>query len=244
MPETDWCQRCFEPEHRCWTCCDGGRIRVTEGDRSDPMFGKTVSCPDCRTGASENAGRDSEETFLRRSRIPSRYAVCRVGTWLPANARPRLAAGTFCAAWPPSKPFLLLSGEKGTGKTHLACGIAHEVWERHGKVAAFWNVQTLLERYKASFDDDTATETEDQINRALDASPLLILDDFGAHQETKWSGPLLYRIIDTRYANGLPLVMTTNAKLTEMPSRIISRMSDSQISELVQFTGSDQRMQR
>ena len=111
-------------------------------------------------------------------------------------------------------------------------------------MAAFWNCQALLDRYKASYSEDTAVETEDQINRAIDASPLLILDDYGAHQATKWSDPLLFRLLDARYANGLPMILTSNVALTEMPGRIISRLSDAHVSTLVQFTGTDQRMQR
>lgn len=235
------CERCYDSEHSCWTCCDGRRIRVTS-DLSSPNFGKSIPCPDCVGGVTIETGRDTVETFLRRSRIPVRYRECRIETWTPDNERPRLAATSYVVRWAPEKPILLFEGNRGNGKTHLACGIIWQVWERHGKVGQFWNVQALLERYKAAYDEDTATEKPEAIDRSLDATPLLVLDDYGAHQASQWADALLFKLVDYRYANGLPLVVTTNENVLSLPKRITSRLMDTEVSTIVSFQYPDRRL--
>jgi len=112
-------------------------------------------------------------------RIPAKFRESRIATWLPDNGRPRLAAQAYVVRWPPEKPLLLLSGNKGVGKTHLACGILHEVFERHGQRGQFWPVVDLLDRYRATFDEDRATETVESVDAQLRQCGVLVLDDFG-----------------------------------------------------------------
>lgn len=107
--------------------------------------------------------------------IPAKFRQSRIATWLPDNGRPRLAAQTYVVRWPPEKPLLLLSGNKGVGKTHLACGVLHEVFERHGQRGQFWPVVDLLERYRASFDEDRATETVESVDAQLRQCAVLVL---------------------------------------------------------------------
>ena len=228
--------------HECHACCDGGFVLSTS-NAVDPRDRLLVPCPDCK-GPINPGGMDDEATFLRRARIPARYAGCTITNWLPTEERQPVAVRRYVSTWQPPRPFLLLTGNRGTGKTHLANGALRDVWQRQGKVGVFWNVQDLLERYKAAFDEDRATETPDEINRALDRSPLLVLDDFGAHRSTEWADSLLYRLIDYRYANGCPLIITTNAPLLQLPARVLSRLKDAEVSITVQFDGPDNRLTR
>jgi DNA replication protein DnaC len=174
-------------------------------------------------------------------RIPAKFRESRIATWLPDNGRPRLAAQTYVVRWPPEKPLLLLSGNKGVGKTHLACGILHDVFERHGQRGQFWPVVDLLDRYRATFDEDRATETVESVDAQLRQCAVLVLDDFGTHKSSEWAEERLFRLIDERYRDLRPLVVTTNAGLLELPDRIKSRMSDGSSSTLVNVSGPDRR---
>lgn len=228
-------------QHACCECDDTHRVRG-RFERSDPLFGKALMCPACSGGEGGDSGAPavSVEEFERRARIPARYRECRVDTWQPDNGRERIEVQNWLLSWPPRKPFLLLMGQRGTGKTHLACGSMRWLRERHGALGQFWNVVDLLERYKATFDDDRATETAESIDRQLDRVPVLCLDDFGAEQPTQWSERVLYGLVNRRYNGGLVTIVTTNAALGE--NRTTSRLADKQSTHVVQFRGQDRRL--
>ncbi len=207
--------------------------------RGEEGFGKAYPCPEC---ARRPGALDAPERVAERMRIPAKFREARISTWLPDNGRPRLAAQTYVVRWPPEKPLLLLSGTKGVGKTHLACGILCEVFERHGQRGQFWPVVDLLDRYRATYDEDRATETVETVDAQLRQLAVLVLDDFGTHKSTEWAEERLFRLVDERYRDLRPLVVTTNAGLLELPDRVKSRLADGSCSTLVQVSGPDRRM--
>lgn len=244
----DACERCdrvleFDDDgaaiqHRCCVCQDSGFVRYARR-RGEEGFGKAHPCPDC---SMRPGGLDAPERVVERMRIPAKFREARISTWLPDNGRPRLAAQTYVVRWPPEKPLLLLSGTKGVGKTHLACGILREVFERHGQRGQFWPVVDLLDRYRATYDEDRATETVETVDAQLRQLAVLVLDDFGTHKSTEWAEERLFRLVDERYRDLRPLVVTTNAGLLELPDRVKSRLADGSCSSLVQVSGPDHRM--
>lgn len=223
--------------HDCCTCEDAHFVRL-QRRRGEDGFGRAHPCPDCAgsPARSEPAARVAE-----RMRIPAKFRQARISTWLPEDGRPRLAAQAYVVRWPPEKPLLLLSGNKGAGKTHLACGILREVFERHGQRGQFWPVVDLLDRYRATYDEDRATETVEAVDAQLRQCAVLVLDDLGTHKSSEWAEERLFRLIDERYRDLRPLVVTTNVGLMELPDRIKSRLSDGSCSTLVNFTGPDRR---
>ena len=56
--------------------------------------------------------------------------------------------------------------------------------------------------------------------------PLLILDDLGAEKDTEWVREQLYRVVNHRYFEKLPMVITTNEGVTGLDPRIASRIRD------------------
>ncbi len=68
--------------------------------------------------------------FKDRVRIPERYAHCTLDSYLPADpsqARALRAARRFVRDYPQVAGDLFFTGPPGTGKTHLALGIAREL---------------------------------------------------------------------------------------------------------------------
>lgn len=120
--------------------------------------------------------------------------------------------------------WLLLEGGYGCGKTHLAAAIANFTVSM-GVPTLFITVPDLLDTLRFSYDDPTSTFEQrfDEIR----TSPLLILDDFGTHNATNWAQEKLFQIINYRYINRLPLVVTTNLALAQIEGRIRSRLEDS-----------------
>jgi DNA replication protein DnaC len=103
---------------------------------------------------------------------------------------------------------LLLIGEPGTGKTHLAVGVLKALIDK-GHEGLFFDYQNLLDRIRASFDRASGASDKEAYQSALDAE-VLLLDDLGAHRVTDWVEDTVTSIITYRCNNRKPLIATTN----------------------------------
>jgi DNA replication protein DnaC len=121
------------------------------------------------------------------------------------------------------KNWLLLEGEYGCGKTHLAAAIANYS-VNHGVPTLFITVPDVLDALRFAYDNPETTF--EQRFEDIRNSGLLILDDFGTHNATSWAQEKLFQIINFRYINKLPTVITTNLMLDEIEGRIRSRLQD------------------
>jgi len=107
-----------------------------------------------------------------------------------------------------SRPGLLLIGEPGTGKTHLAVAALRQIVER-GFEGLFCDYQTLLNSIKAGYDPASGSSDKEAYRTALE-SEVLLLDDLGAHRVTDWVEDTVTSIITYRCNNRKPLIATTN----------------------------------
>lgn len=136
------------------------------------------------------------------------------------------------------KGWLLLEGAYGCGKTHLAAAIANYAVER-GIPTLFITVPDLLDSLRFAFSDPETTY-EARFDEIKNAN-LLVMDDFGTHNATKWAQEKLFQVINYRYINKLPTVITTNLILDEIESRIRSRLQDSEFVKHIRITAPDYR---
>ena len=134
--------------------------------------------------------------------------------------------------------WLLIQGGYGSGKTHLAAAIANFAVEL-GIPTIFITVPDLLDalRFTYQTQDETFEERFEEIRRI----PLLILDDFGTQNATAWAQEKLFQIINYRYINHLPLVVTTNLSMQEIEGRIRSRLQDPSMVTSIHIQAPDYR---
>jgi DNA replication protein DnaC len=134
--------------------------------------------------------------------------------------------------------WLLLQGPYGCGKTHLAAAIANFAVEM-GVPTLFLTVPDLLDMLRFSYDSQDTT-FENRFNEIRNAS-LLVLDDFGTQNATGWAQEKLFQVINYRYINKLPLVITTNLNLDDIEARFRSRLSDRELVTDVRINAPDYR---
>jgi DNA replication protein DnaC len=134
--------------------------------------------------------------------------------------------------------WLLLRGKTGCGKTHLAAAIANFAVSM-GVPTLFVTVPELLDMLRAAYSDPESSFEErfDEICRAS----LLVLDDFGTQNATPWAQEKLFQILNFRYINKLPLVITTNLFIGDIESRIRSRLEDPDLVTIVNIMAPDYR---
>lgn len=102
---------------------------------------------------------------------------------------------------------LYIEGTNGTGKTHLAAAIALQLINE-GIPVICKTSSDLLGDIKRSFSFEGAREHEVlDIYKKVD---LLIIDDLGKEQCSDWSMSTLYSILNDRYEDMKPTIVTTN----------------------------------
>jgi DNA replication protein DnaC len=106
------------------------------------------------------------------------------------------------------KPGLLLMGDSGTGKTHLAAAALRAIMAK-GFEGLFFDYQNLLDRIRSGYDSASNSTDKEAYRVAMDTEVVLI-DDLGAHRVTDWVEDTVTSIITTRCNQRKALIATTN----------------------------------
>ena len=125
--------------------------------------------------------------------------------------------------------WLVLFGNYGVGKTHLAAAIANYALKRQMQVL-FTIVPDLLDHLRSTFGPSSEIQYDERFE-LIRTVPLLILDDLGTENTTPWAREKLFQIMNYRYNDALPTVITSNRKPEDIDPRIFSRMSDRALCE-------------
>lgn len=103
-------------------------------------------------------------------------------------------------------PGLFIHGLPGRGKTAIAEHVLHH-WQLDGRRGDKVAERGYLDAIKAAFDG--VADEYDVKRRYMDAD-LLVLDDVGASRATDWALSEIEMLLDWRWTNGLPTVVTSN----------------------------------
>jgi DNA replication protein DnaC len=136
---------------------------------------------------------------------------------------------------------LFIYGIAGSGKTLYACSLAFEFLRRSyifpeypsGRQITFTNVPNLLEEIRASFNiskkyEEGQQEEQKTTKEILDyysSTDILILDDLGTERSTEWTLQILQILINNRYENILPTIITSNLGLKALSEQLDDRIS-------------------
>lgn len=228
-----------DPE--CPLCGGLGFIRF-EVPLGDPEFGKVHLCT-CRNLEVNQTVRQrlfalSHLVELRHLTFETFQPRGRMGLW-PQQANSLEAAYNQAHRYSQSmNGWLVLQGGYGCGKTHLAAAIANFTVSL-GVPTLFITVPDLLDSLRYAYQDPAAT-FEERFEEIRTAG-LLVLDDFGTQNATPWAQEKLFQILNYRYINRLPLVVTTNLAMEEIEGRIRSRLEDPELVTIAHILAPDYR---
>lgn len=126
---------------------------------------------------------------------------------------------------------LLLCGNIGAGKTHLASSIVQHVIRQHGAVAVITTAAEIIRVFKRSMDRNAGYTEGDVINE-LASFDLLVIDEIGAQKGSEYELGVLHEIVDRRYQLVLPTVVVSN-----LPARSKVDVDGKSTPSLEQFIG-------
>lgn len=202
-------------------------------------------CPEAVEEREQERRRENEEkrekerrafySKLEKSGVPKRYLHAKHP--MAGELTEKVEGGSSLYVW----------GENGTFKTTLASAIMRRL-VHHGRRAEMVNAVDLLVEVQSTYG---TPKEESAVLAHYSKCPVLVLDDLGKEQQTAWTVSRLYAIINARYANMLPTIITSNFKVSELAARmgacdestaraIASRIAGS--CETVAMAGGDRRL--
>ncbi len=176
---------------------------------------------------------------LADANIPKRYLHCTLENFAAYNETLEKAvvqAKRVADAFPVVARGMLLEGQPGVGKTHLAVAVLKQVIERSGARGLFYDTRALLRVIRSTYDPSIRT-TELEILRPVMTADLLVLDDLGAEKTSEWVDETMNLIVNTRYNERRLTIFTSN--YLDIPDRMRSRLHE--MCEFLVLDGADYR---
>jgi len=187
---------------------------------------------------------DADEAEQLGVRTPEEHLVYRWSAAVPQrfhsaclNDLERTPVSVLILEWAarPDGRNLVLVGPTGVGKTHAAVAAVRPSFER-GLSVLFMPAVELFDQLRPG-------GPEDALDALLDADRLIV-DDLGSERPTGWTNERLYLVINRRWLDLRPTVITTNLEPktleVEVGDRMFSRMVGSG-AVVARLTGPDLR---
>lgn len=217
-----------------------------------------VECDGTGSSATVRHAESGPDSYPMRARCPG-CERDRITSALAAFTPPRFRAPVLLppqvTAWAScgrDAQGLYLSGPVGTGKTQAAWGALAAWCTRTGiapehETRSCWDTRiaptAIFTRMTDLLDDLRPGDDARQRVRDCQRVALLVIDDLGAEKPSEWTQERLYSIIDHRYANCMPLIVTSNLPPKELAAqtgeRTASRLAE--MCTVVPVTGADRR---
>jgi len=204
----------------CIVCEDTGRIKPHESEICHCAAGQEI----LRQRAEQRRQAWYGPGAAREIGVPGRLATATLDTFPDQNS-PALAQVRAWLEHPKRKPGLMLIGPAGRGKTGLMTAALMELCRAYAaerdymleprQVGAMVVSTALFDRLR---DWDEADRTMLHLQNV----PYLAIDDLGTERITEWGADRMFELINARYADERPILVTSNLDADQIAARIDS----------------------
>ena len=232
------------PKEEVCPICKGAKCIHPRKLDGNPDYSRVVPC-ECVADEVEHRKR---EVYLENCRLPENEEAKQMtfkGFRVRAHTKEALAAAKELAGGKGIK-WLTLLGSVDQGKTHLAVAICRR-WLERGLAARYAQVPLMLDELRNSFKEEGEDSYQARLKFLCEVE-LLVLDDLGVEKPTDFTREKLTTIIDYRYIHGLPLVVTMNQEINNIPGdeehRIASRLQRFEPGKVLALAGPEYRLRK
>lgn len=201
-----------------------------------------TGCPDCAAEERERQAKEAEairqkefrerraSQLLGRAAIPPRFSDRRLSNYAPQceqATRALAVAQAYADGFElilETGASLIFCGGVGTGKTHLAVGIAHELLAKD-KAVIFSSVMGAVRAVKETYSRDSQ-KSEGEVIKGFIWPDLLVLDEVGVQFGSDTEKLILFEIINGRYEAMKPTILISNLAKDALASFIGERAFD------------------
>jgi DNA replication protein DnaC len=130
-------------------------------------------------------------------------------------------------------------GDCGTGKTHTMYALMR-LFSEMKLQAKMYNSSEMLDLLREDFQYQSDRNHED----ILKYNGVLMIDDVGSEKHSEWVAEAFYKIVNKRYEEKWPIIISSNLNLDELSSRVTDRVSSriAEMCEVYELTGEDKRI--
>mgnify|MGYP004448808111 CR=1 FL=1 len=134
---------------------------------------------------------------------------------------------------------LLMTGSKGTGKTHLGVAAVRDV------CGFYVGMEDLIYKVESSM-NFKSPQTEEEVFEDFSKKPFLVIDEIGRSLKREKETEILSYILRKRYDNMLPTILISNLDKTtllkSLGGAVVDRLCE--VGEYIEFTGDSYRMKK
>ena len=203
-----------------------------------------TECPECMTLVKKKKEDEEKDKYIRQEqeRIQRRWMSKIKGAAIPERFKDRTLDSYVAQTSGQQKALAfakeyaenfdqviktgrsaIFVGKPGTGKTHLAIGIALSIMQQQ-RSPVFVTVQRLIRRVKDSW--RTKEETESEVIDAFASPDLLILDEVGVQFGSEFEKQLLFDVLNERYEKLKPSILLSNIPSEQLSDYLGERVTD------------------
>jgi DNA replication protein DnaC len=214
---------------------------------ADPVW---HGCPRCNFDARHSADdairvsavKDHQRRLLNErlldAGIPLRFQGSTLDNWVAGEEQAKLKAWhtatgyveSFSENFPLGRSVMLL-GQVGTGKTHLACGMLQQLIRNfcaQGLIGRYVTAGGVIRSVKETF--GARDKSESDVYADLIAPHLLVIDEVGVQHGTDFERTVLFEVINGRYEQMKPTIVLSNLGMAELRQclgdRVVDRLRD------------------
>lgn len=200
----------------CPTCLEDDQRLRFEAEQAEQAARWERDRMEAKIGRACIPARFAEKSFENyRAETPEQQKAVRVCREYASNFEQHKADGRC----------ILMLGDVGTGKTHLAAAIANQVLRQTKHTVLYVTVSQMIRHVKGSFDRESDYNESDAY-KAFATPSLLILDEIGVQNATEFELTALFEVVNWRYEDMLPTMVISNRGIDDLPKFMGDRVVD------------------